>query len=173
MSKHVSKPIPKLGILTIPLQGNYPPEAIIGTDTVFSGSYLTIPRSVSICARFYTSISTKMKIGLIWATCWSWMEKMLTAFWKMKREYVLIEICHFFEILFCPQCNVVLNFRNLALVPYYYWHDVFSGETTSAATTVFLNEYSRFVIGTAKQKLNSCGCWSFIYVFISKMKKKS
>ena len=71
---------------------------------------------------------------------------------------VLIEICHFFKYFFCPPCNVVLNFRNLALVPYYYWHDVFSGETTSAATTVFLNEYSRFVIGTAKQKLNSCGC---------------
>ena len=105
----------------------------------------------SICARFYTSTSTKMKIGLIWAT-WSWVEKMLTAFWKMKREYVLIEICHFFEILFCPQCNVVLNFRNLALVPYYYWHDVFSGETTSAATTVFFKRIQQICHWNSKTK---------------------
>lgn len=64
----------------------------------------------------------------------------------------------FLKYFFAHSVNVLLNFRNLALVPYYYEHDVFSGETTSAATTVFLNEYSRFVIGTAKQKLNSCGC---------------
>ena len=77
---------------------------------------------------------------------------MLTVFWKMKREYVLIEMCHFFEILFCPQCDVVLNFRNLALVPYYYWHDVFSGETTSAATTVFFKRIQQICHWNSKTK---------------------